>query len=80
MTKQEESQKHRQRGRGRKAFWILAAVGLAVALTAAARSSQREHRAGDHRTGGHRGGAHQEFSVERIQELFAEYEARLLSS
>jgi len=67
MTTRDETQKHRERGRGRKAFWILAAIALAVTLIGAARSSHR-----DHRVGGHRAEGHGDLSAERIQELFAE--------
>jgi Spy/CpxP family protein refolding chaperone len=67
MSKESKTQKHRERGRGRRAFWILVAVGLTVTLVAAARGSRR-----DQREYGHRTGAREELSLERIQELFAE--------
>ena len=67
MTTREQFEEHRERGRGRKAFWILAAVGLAVVLIGAARSHERGRR-----TAGHRAGPHETFDVERIEQLFAE--------
>ena len=65
MTTKKQIEQHRQRGRGRKAFWILVTVGLAATLIAAARSHDRDGRPA------HRAGHHDGAGVERIEQLLA---------
>jgi Spy/CpxP family protein refolding chaperone len=66
MTERIDKQKHRQQGRGRKAFWVILTLGVVLILIAAARSPRRE------RGESHHGFArHGELSAEGIEEFLA---------
>lgn len=67
MAAQKQTKQYRERGRGRKAFWVLVVVGLAAVVIAAARGPQRVHR-----PAGHGAGAHGGFTAEGIEQLLAE--------
>ena len=67
MTLKEKVARYRQRGRGRKTFWIALALGLAVIVIGARRGSDRYDRGSGYREAGHQG-----LAVRDIEQLVAD--------
>jgi Spy/CpxP family protein refolding chaperone len=67
MTARIDVQKHREKGKGKRAFWILAGILGVLALLGAGRGFGHDH--GADRPGRDR---HDEFSVEKLQQHLEE--------